>query len=204
MDSPKMMVKYINCLSILEEKTALLYKHLSEKAVVPLIKSLLLSISKDSSKHSILLKGIAGSISSSKQKSKDCIKNLGEVWNTVQSLLNEASKEKSLDVLLLPEMLPSLDALERSLGEEYYIFVQMKTLQLLVREIKQIYTIDFKSVWKVFDSIVKDEMHHREILATIKAIIEKDSAEQESTPKVEYQNPDSWIRPLPPATYDSK
>jgi rubrerythrin len=203
MNNPKLIAKYIHCLSILEDKTALLYKNLSERVEPPLIKSLLLSISKDSSKHSALLKGIAVSISDSKQKAKDCAKNLGEVWNTVSSYLNEMKRKEKVSKVYFSELLPVLMALESSLGEEYYIFVQMKTLQLMVKEINRFYNINLDKIKNVFESIIRDEEHHREILATIKDIITEDSVEQDSTPKVKYPNPDAWIHSLPPTTYDS-
>jgi hypothetical protein len=162
MNNPKVIAKYIHCLSILEDKTALLYKNLSVRVEPPLIKSLLLSISKDSSKHSTLLKGIAVSISDSKQNAKDCAKNLGEVWNTVSSYLNEMNKKDRISKVYFSELLPALMTLESSLGEEYYIFVQMKTLQLMVKEINRFYNINLDKIKNVFESIIRDEEHHRE------------------------------------------
>ena len=203
MNNPKVIAKYIRCLSTLEDKTVMLYNNLSERVEPPLIKSLLISISKDSSKHSALLKGIADSISDSKQKAKDCAKNLGEVWNTVSNYVKEMNRRERMSKVYFSELLPVLMALESSLGEEYYIFVQMKTLQLMVKEINQLYNIDLDKIKKVFESIIRDEEHHREILATIKDIITEDSVEQDNTPKVKYQNPDAWIHSLPPTTYDS-
>jgi rubrerythrin len=204
MNNPKMIAKYIHCLSILEDKTSVLYKNLSERVEPPLIKSLLLSISKDSSKHSTLLTGIAVSISDSKQKAKDCAKNLGEVWNTVSSYLNEMKRKERVSKVYFSELLPKLMALESSLGEEYYIFVQMKTLQLMVKEINQLYSINLDKIKNVFDSIIRDEEHHIEILATIKEIINEDLEKQDNTPKVKYQHPDAWIHSLPPTTYNSE
>jgi Zn-dependent oligopeptidase len=201
MNDPKTIAKYIHCLSILEENTALLYSNLSDGVENPLIKSLLLSISQDSSKHSTLLKGVADSISDSKEKLGDCGKNLGEVWSIVSNFLNEA-KKKGKEKLSFRDLLPKLNALESSIGEEYYIFVQMKTLQLMVKEINQLYNINLESIKKVFESIIKDEEHHRELLATIKDLISDKPKKHDNTAKVKYQNPDSWISPLPPGTYD--
>jgi rubrerythrin len=204
MNNPKVIAKYIHCLSILEDKTALLYKNLSERVEPPLIKSLLFSISKDSSKHSTLLKGTAVSICDSKQKAKDCAKNLGEVWNTVSNYLNEMNRKERMSKVYLSELLPALMTLESSLGEEYYIFVQMKTLQLMVKEINQLYSINLDKIKNIFESIIRDEERHREILATIEEIITEDLEEQDNTPKVKYQHPDAWIHSLPPTTYNSE
>ncbi len=100
-------------------------------------------------------------------------------------------------------LLSMLDGLESSLREEYYNFVQTKTLQLMVNEINQLYDISLESINKVFETIIRDEERHREILDNIKDIIGDASTEEDKTLSVKYQNPDSWITSMPPATYDS-
>jgi hypothetical protein len=203
MNSPKVVAEYIGCLSILEEDTALIYSTLSVRVESPaLIKSLLLSISQDSLKHSELLSEIASSISGSRAKRGDCAKKLGKVWSTVSDCLNEV-KKKEVGPHDFSMLLSVLDGLESSLGEEYYNFVQTKTLQLMVNEIDRLYDVSLKRFNQVFEGIIKDEERHREILGNIKDMIGDGSTEQGKTQEVKYQNPDSWIGTLPPATYDS-
>jgi hypothetical protein len=203
MNDPKTLAKYISCLSFLEENIAIVYSKFSDSVEMPLLKSMLLSISQDSSKHSSLLKGVADSISDSKEKLGDCGKKLGEVWSVVNALLGEAEKKRK-GTLSFMDLLPKFSALESSIGEEYYIFVQMKTLQLMAKEINQLYSINLESIKKVFESIIKDEEHHRELLATMKEIIDDNPIKYDTTPKVKYQNPDSWISSSPPTTHDSR
>ena len=203
MNDPEAMVNYLHCLSFLEENVSILYDNLSEMVKMPLIKSLLLSISKDSSKHSSLLKGVAYSISDSEKEPKDCAKRLGEVWSLVSRCLDKVSG-KEIHKLTFSKLFLMLSNLESSMGEEYYIFVQMKTLQLMIKDINQLYNINLDSIKKVFESIIGDEEHHREILATIKDIIGDKPITNENTPKVKYHNPDAWIHSLPPTTYNSK
>jgi rubrerythrin len=82
------------------------------------------------------------------------------------------------------------------LGEEYYVFVHLKTLDLMMKEINQLYSIDLGSVKKLFLNIIRDEETHRELLKEVKMlIVPKD--EIDSTPIVKYQNPDAWSRPIP-------
>ena len=57
---------YLNCQSILESQTSLLYGVLSDKVEIPLIKTLLKEIDLDSKKHALLLKGVSESINQSK------------------------------------------------------------------------------------------------------------------------------------------
>ena len=203
MNDPKKVAEYIQCLSILEDKTSQLYSKLSQRAKTPLVKSLLLSISKDSSKHSTLLKGIAETISDSKHNHKDCAKKLGKVWSAVSSYFDEIDKEE-MGEMNFSVFLQKLSVLESTFGEEYYMFVQMKTLQLMAKMINQLYRINVENIKNVFVSIINDEEHHREILVTIKNVIEENLKEHSNTPKVKYQNPDVWVRSLPPSTYDSR
>ena len=114
------------------------------------------------------------------------------------------NKKERVAKLNSSELLLKLNALESNLGEEYYIFVQMKTLQLMVKEINQLCSINLEKIKNIFESIIRDEDHHREILATIKDVVNENSTKHDNTPKVKYPNTDSWIRSLPPTTYDSK
>ena len=92
------------------------------------------------------------------------------MWNIVSNHLNEMNKKERVAKLNSSELLLKLNALESNLGEEYYIFVQMKTLQLMVKEINQLCSINLEKIKNIFESIIRDEDHHREILATIKEI----------------------------------
>jgi nanoRNase/pAp phosphatase (c-di-AMP/oligoRNAs hydrolase) len=64
------------------------------------------------------------------------------------------SQATAKDLLLaranLPQLAEKLEILESEMGEEYYQFVQLKTLKFMVKEINQIYNIDLGSVKKDF------------------------------------------------------
>jgi hypothetical protein len=191
MNDSKTMASYISCLSKLESNTALLYRTLSEKNENSLAKTLLLSIAQDSSKHSTLLKGVSDSIASVEVKTKDCANNLGPVWLTVNNYLNEVTAKKQGE-LSMADLFEKLTTLESNLGEEYYIFVQMQTLQHLTKEINQRYNINLDSVKNIFESIIKDENHHIELIGTLKELAAPKEKDLDNTPMVRYQSPDSW------------
>ena len=191
MNDSKTMASYISCLSKLEYNTALLYRSLSEKTENSLAKTLLLSIAQDSSKHSTTLKGVGDSIASVEVKTKDCAKNLGPVWLTVNNYLNEVTAKKPGE-LSMADLFEKLITLESNLGEEYYIFVQMQTLQHLTKEINQRYSINLSNVKNIFESIIKDENHHIELIGTLKELAAPKEKDLDNTPMVRYQSPDSW------------
>jgi rubrerythrin len=196
---PKIIGDYLHCLSMLENNTSLLYQNLADKTEIPLAKALLLSIAEDSSKHSTLFKCIADTIAPSKNKAKDCAKRLGKTWRIVNTFLQEITNKEKMNKIELEQMIERLEILESSAGEEYYIFVQMKTLQYMVKEIRQLYNISLERTRNLFTSIIEDEEHHRELLATIKDLLsENEPHRQDNTPRIKYQNPDSWIQQLPP------
>ena len=189
-DNQKMAI-YVSCLSVIESKTSLLYNRLSEKTELPLAKSLLLSIAQDSAKHSTLLKGVIKSMSSVEPKKDECEKHLGQTMSSLKALVNEL--ESKVDSVSLPELYEKLLVLESTFGEEYLIFVQTQTLSYMVKEINQLYSIDLGNVKSVFESIMKDEEHHLEILTQLKEMSEPVVRDLDNTPLVKYQSPDRWI-----------
>ena len=195
-NNPKTLASFIDCLSLLESKTSLLYKHLADAVDVPLVQSFLLQIATDSQKHAIVLKGIGESIAKPENKPKECEKKIGESWRIVETILEEIKEKPKIPSGEFTKLAEKLTILESILGEEYYVFVHLKTLDLMMKEINQLYSIDLGSVKKLFLNIIRDEETHRELLKEVKMlIVPKD--EIDSTPIVKYQNPDAWSRPIP-------
>jgi rubrerythrin len=193
-NDPKVLVNFINCLSVLENDAYRLYNNLSAKVGHPLLKSLFLSIAEDSQKHGTMLKGVADSIMTSPGKPSNCEKKTGEAWRLVSSLNREVDAKKNFSEEDMAELSQKLTYLESIMGEEYYIFVQLKTLEMMMKEINEIYRIDLGSLKRIFTSIINDEEHHREIIATIQDTI-KQKREADESPLVRYTNPDNWASP---------
>lgn len=200
MKGPKAFADYINCLSILENSAAQLYHALSNQTEIPLAKTLLLNIALDSTKHSTILRGISNSLAISKKDPKDCAKNLGDVWRTIDYLKREVTRTQDGNKLELSQLANKLSALESSLGEEYHVFVQMKNLEYLTKEINQFYNVKLDSIRKIINSIIRDEEHHRELLSTIKRLLSQGKTEDfDNTPMLRFQNPDAWTQTPNPA-----
>lgn len=175
----------------------MLYEDLAKKTKLPLVKALLLHIAYDSGKHSAVLQGIISSIGKPKAKIKDCEKRLGETWRTIQDLLENHSPEGKISDENLPSVLRKLERLESTAGEEYYMLLQLKMLQFMTKEIRELYNVDLDDIKDIFEAMTKDEERHTELLATIKKILSPpEQKKPENTPQVRYQNPDSWVRPL--------
>ena len=198
-NDPKVLIGFISCLSAMEENAFLFYKAFSDKIEIPMVKSFLLSIAVDSHKHSMLLKGIVDSMAK-QEKPKDCAKKTGEAWQIIDTLYREISAKEKIPESELSQMSEKLAYLESIMGEEYYVFVQLKTLQLLVKEIAQLYNIDLGGVKNIFAGIINDEERHRELLVQIKEVINSKVKAADNSPAVKYQNPDSWINSLPPTS----
>ena len=192
---PRTISEYMNCLSILEIQTSLLYKSISDKVEIPLIKTLLKEIEMDSQKHSMLLKGVGESITQPKGNEKKCSKS-SETLQTTERLLKEVAEMKKISSEDLTRLSEILETLESAMAEEYYMLVQMKTLEMMIKEINQMYNIDLYNVRDIFMNIINDEDHHREILETIKQLTAK-KEQASNTPFVKFQNPDAWSQPTP-------
>ncbi len=193
-NSPKNITISIKCLSVLESKTASLYNSLSEKVELPLIKAMLKEISLDSKKHSTILHGVSQSLPKADWKPKDCQKILGPVLVAIDNLLEEVSKVKNVTESNFEDLSKQLERLESTMGEEYFVFVQLKTLDLMSKEIGKIYNVNLSSLKGIFNEIIHDEEHHRQIIATINEFLaKKEQADRINTPLVRFQNPDAWI-----------
>ncbi len=191
-ENAKAIANYLSCLSKLESNTSLLYRRLSTKTEIPIAKSLLLGIAQDSSKHSVLLKGISDSIETAEAKTKDCEKSLGQIWANLTGFIKEIDAQKE-ETLAPNELYEKLRTLESSIGEEYYVFIQMQTLELLSKMISKRYNVSIESIKGVFENILKDEDRHREILATLKELSEPRMKEYDYEAIIKHQPSYRWV-----------
>jgi rubrerythrin len=188
-NEPKALTEYINGLGNLESNTNLLYITIADKIDEPLVKSLFQEIAVDSHKHSLILKGISESISQPENDLKECAEKIGESWGMMAKIQKEIDKMDKLDSENLHWLSEKLVFFESIMGEEYYVFVQLTTLQILVKEIKQKYNINLEQTKSIFTNIINDENHHREILETIRELTAKRERETDISPAVKYQDP---------------
>jgi len=191
---------FLHCASILEERAYLLYKSLADKVNLPLINSLLLHIAFDSRKHSVVLEGISESIVKPKKQPKDCEKKLffGGTWTIIERLAGEIARKERIPKEHMSSLIEKLMLLESTVGEEYYILVQLKTLQYMTREIREVYNVDLEDLKDILENIIREEETHRELLSKMKKIlIGQEKQTEDIAPAVKFKNPDSWSGPMP-------
>ena len=197
---------FLHCASVLEERAYLLYKSLADKVNLPLVNSLMLHIAYDSRKHSVILKGISESITKPKKQPKDCQKKLflGGSWTVIERLARDIDREKRILKEDMSSLINKLMLLESTVGEEYYILVQLKTLQYMTREIREIYNVDLEDLMDILETVVRDEETHRKLLSKMKKILAGEEQQTEKkTPTVKYKNPDAWSRTMPESIYEN-
>jgi len=193
----------LRCLGLLEEKTYRLYRDLAERVDLPFVRSLLLHIAYDSQKHSAVLGGIADTIAESKIKQKVCQKRFGPTGQMIDDLGREISETRSLSRENIPSLVKKLRALESTAGEEYYTLTQLKTLEYLTKEIRETYDVDLDDVKDIFESIIRDEEIHGELLSKMEKFVVRDEKKNEKAePVIKYANPDAWWRTTPDSVYE--
>jgi rubrerythrin len=183
---------FLYCSSGLEERVFSLYRSLSDKVQNPLVKSLFLYIAYDSLKHSLTMRGIAETVSNTKPKPGDCEKKLKQIWEKVIAFSEEISKQEKVSDQELPAIARELTGFEDSLSEEYSVFVQLKTLEYMTKEVTQQYKVDLASLKNIFELIIKDKENHREILTSIEELFTSEETAKDNTPIVRYQHLDAW------------
>jgi hypothetical protein len=93
--------------------------------------------------------------------------------------------------------------LESTVSEEYYILVQLKTLQFMTKEIRELYNVDLEDLKDTLETIIRDEETHRELLSKMKKILSGEEKESEDTAMaVKYKNADTWSRAMPDSVYE--
>jgi rubrerythrin len=197
---------FLRCASILEERAYSLYKNLADKVNLPLVNSLLLHIAYDSRKHSAVLRGITESIAKPKKQPKDYEKKLffGKTWMVIENLAKEIAKEQNIPKESMASLVKKLMLLESTVGEEYHILVQLKTLQFMTRKIREIYNVDIKDLKDILAIIIRDEQTHRKLLSKMKRILAgKEEQIEDKAPAFKYQNPNAWSRAMPDSIYEN-
>jgi rubrerythrin len=193
----------LRCFGFLEEKTSLLYRNLAERVDLPFVRSLLLHIAYDSQKYSAVLLGIADTIGKSKTKTKDCQKRLGPTGRVIDDLAREISESSTVSRESIPTLAQKLRRLESTAGEEYYVLTQLKTLQYLTKEVRETYNVDLEDLKDIFESIIRDEEVHAELLSRmIKFVVGDEKKTEKAEPAVKYLNPDAWSRMTPDSVYE--
>ena len=195
----KNLTNSMRCLIVFEQKTVSLYEDISEKTRhLPLVKSLLLQVSLDSRKHAIILKGIVQSLPKTNWKPDNLPKTMADAWRSIDAFQVEISDVEEIVEEDLSNLPRQLSALETIMAEAYDILVQYENLDLISTQLSNIYHANFESLKKIFMEIIHDEEHHKEILLTIKDLLERKKEEKtESTPMVRFQNPDAWRGSIP-------
>ena len=127
LNDSKNIAELLNCLSVVEEKVYNLYDDIAGKTEMPFVKSLFKQIAIDSHKHSVILKGISQSINETEPSSKQCMENFGPAWKTLTLAQEEIAKIQKIDKENLPWLVKRLAHFESDMGEEYFIFIQLKT-----------------------------------------------------------------------------
>lgn len=194
------IAEYLNCQSILESQTGLLYGIIASKVEIPLIKTLLKEIELDTQKHSLILKGVSESLEQTKGTQKDCSKN-NPTLQTINKLLKEVGKIDRFGPKDLKTLSQVLVTLESKMGEEYQSLVQMKTLERMSKIINEEYSIDLTKVKSIFLKVITDEERHIEILETIRQLT-AEKKQDSNDPFVKHQNPDAWFKVAPIAFYE--
>ncbi len=195
------IAEYLNCQSILESQTSLLYAALVDKVEIPLIKTLLKEIEVDTKKHALTLKGVSESLDQIKGTQKQCSKN-NPTLQAINTLLREVSKIEKIAPNNLKTLSEILFTLESTMGEEYQSLVQMKTLERMTKILNEEYSIDLTKVKSIFLKIITDEERHIEILETIKQLTAEKEQDSNNMPFVKFQNPDAWFKFAPISYYE--
>jgi len=165
------IAKFLYCSSVLEEKVAYAYRSLAERVDESLVRSLLLYISTDSLKHSIILRAIGEElVENLGVKVEDCENILGEVWRKLTMLaMEEIIKEEKVENEELISLANKMANFESFVGEEYLTTLHLKVSSLMADELE----VDLGDLKDILKWIVEDEERHEKIITVLRNIVSK-------------------------------
>jgi rubrerythrin len=68
--------------------------------------------------------------------------------------------------------------------------------------IRESYNVDLEDLRDVFETIIKDEEIHLELLAKMKFLAGQQVKKVDTAPAIKYENPDVWRRSVPDSVYE--
>ncbi len=178
-ENSKYTESYLDCLSMLESNTGVLYTALAERATLPSAKAILLDVAFDSQKHAHLLREVCEKLAKSKYKPSDSAK-IEEVFNITYAIFRDIIAKEELTPDELISLSEKLDVLEKTLGEKY-AYVQSKTQKLSEKKLNPLHNVSLDNFGSLFARMINDTIRHRELLGSIKVLIEQNSQELRST-----------------------
>ncbi|MEM2930924.1 MAG: hypothetical protein QW797_08725 [Thermoproteota archaeon] len=169
------IARFLYCSGLFEEEVARAYSHMAEITVDINAKSLLNYIADDSYKHAKIFKALSGyPIGSGKCGFEDCEKVLGSLWRNITEYSRRIREESEINNRGLLKLIDGLEKFEGFVAEEYLTVLNVKTIELMAREIG----LNMEPYGMIFEWIIEDEKRHEQILKVIKNSIIRSNNQQ--------------------------
>ncbi len=167
----KFTSSHLDCLSLLEGNTAVLYTALADRVTLFSAKSILLEAAADSQKHSMLLRDAGEKLAKTNAKSKGYGK-IDEVFNVTYKIYKEIIAKEEISPEETLALAEKLSILEKILGEKY-LFMQERTQKLKEKQLNPLQKVSLDNLGSLFARLINDGVHHRELLRTVMGLVEK-------------------------------
>ncbi|MCS7140013.1 MAG: hypothetical protein RMI99_04250 [Nitrososphaerota archaeon] len=160
--------KLFLCSSLLEEKVAKAYEHMSQLFDNKLIKCLLEFIARDSYKHARCFELMAKAFSQEVHVNpEDCVKVWGKTWLAAIKSADRILKKHEIGLSDIDSLLDELREIEGFTAEEFLTVLHVKTIDLMASE-GEVHLDHFKVI---LNWIAEDEKRHEKIIEIVKSMI---------------------------------
>ncbi|MEM2635211.1 MAG: hypothetical protein QW372_07100 [Nitrososphaerales archaeon] len=162
--------RFLYCSSLLEEKIAKAYEHISKLIKDKFIGCCLSLIAHDSFKHADCLRVMSEWLTSGMQINfNECVKVWGESWKTIIMDAERILSKSEMSFEELANLINGLMKIESFAGEEYLTVLHIRLIELMADEIK----IKYEHFKTVLEWIIEDEKRHEQILELIKSLLKE-------------------------------
>jgi rubrerythrin len=155
------IAKTFFCINLLENEVSKAYESIADTINDTIVKKLLLYISIDSHKHSLILSALAKSVYNIEFHEDICQDSMGAIW----SRLKELAAKETMDSgeTNLPLLVEKMTQFESFIGEEQYTSLNLQIAKLEAQEIG----LDVGLISTIVDWIIVDEDRHAKIMNVI-------------------------------------
>ncbi|MGB9853549.1 MAG: hypothetical protein ACPLRY_01895 [Candidatus Bathyarchaeales archaeon] len=162
--------RFLYCSSLLEERIANAYEHLSKLVDDVFVGGLLSFIARDSLKHAECFRVASEMLSGGIDVPVEaCEKVWGETWKTLVVDAERFLAKREIGAEEIASLINGLMKLESFAAEEYLTVMHVKLVESMADESK----IDLENLRAVFEWIIEDEKRHEQILKMIEKMLTK-------------------------------
>jgi hypothetical protein len=192
-DKIVMVNKYLYGCFTIEKEISLLYSTATKKLPSPQLSSITTAIAFDKQKHAVVIQELLKPLSYISLSPEELSVEFKSGVDEIRELRNALVLDKDLDCEGIEKLLKNLTNLEDSLSDLYGNLIESKLLEEYSEGTTDEHVLTGENLKYILQAFKQDNLKHRDMLIESLYFYKKNLQKNiDNTPKVRYNNPDSW------------